>query len=105
MEHIKTEELSNNLHKTIMKPIQDMTDDCKAMALREELEKLGRFGILSWCDQDIEEELKQLDIPVTPQLVRYVRNYVEGEMEDRMTETGWQFINEAIFNIRGSEEG
>jgi hypothetical protein len=49
----------------------------KAMALREELETLGRFGILSWCDGDIEEELTQLNIPVTPELVKHIRELVQ----------------------------
>jgi hypothetical protein len=76
----------------------------KVQELRKELEKLGRFGIVCWCDADIEEELEQLNIPATPQLVTWVRNYVKGEIEDRMTETGWSFINEAIHNITESEE-
>jgi hypothetical protein len=75
----------------------------KAMALREELEKLGRWGIVIWSDADIQEELEQLNIPVTSQMVTWVRNYVKGEIEDRMTETGWQFINDAIHNITESE--
>ncbi len=91
------------LTDAIMEPIEDMADDCKTMALREELGKLGRWGIVIWCDEDIEEELNQLDIPVTPEMVNHVRNYVKGEIEDRMTETGWQFINDAIHYIRESQ--
>jgi|HubBroStandDraft_5_1064220.scaffolds.fasta_scaffold3425832_1 hypothetical protein len=45
----------------------------------------------------------KLNIPVTPQMMKHVRNYVEGEIEDRMSEVGFDFINEAIFNIRESE--
>ena len=97
------EELSSTLHNAIMKPMVDEQTNNKVQSLRRELEKLGRWGIVIWSDVDIEEELRQLGNPVTPQMVKYVRNYIEGEIEDRMTEVGWQFINEAICHIWESE--
>jgi hypothetical protein len=64
------EELSNTLHKAIMKSIKDMLEGSKVQVLlRADLEQIGCWGIVIWNDADIEEELKQLDIPVTPQLV------------------------------------
>jgi len=37
---------------------------------------------------------------VTEETVTGLGNYVEGEIEDQMTEAGFDFIAEAITNIR-----
>jgi hypothetical protein len=71
----------------------------KAQELREELAKVGRWGIVTWNDGDLEEALFEAGLPVTEKTVAGLRNMVD-DVEDRMTETGFEVIAEAIEDIR-----
>jgi hypothetical protein len=65
--------------------------------LRAELENLGRWGIVTWCDDDIVEALENAGVDPSTANIKSVREhfYVE-QIDDRMTEVGWEVLAEAI---------
>ena len=64
---------------------------------RAAIEKLGRFGIVTWCTDDIVKALQSAGADPSPGNVKAVRQhfYVE-QIDDRMTEVGFQILADAI---------
>ena len=55
------------------------------------------FGIVRWCNEDIEEALRQRGIPVTQHNVDEIRVRCEHHFfADAMIETGWNMIDSYI---------
>jgi hypothetical protein len=88
------------------------SDECRGKVQREEMmsdqvqahraaiEKLGRFGIVTWCDQDIVTALENAGADPTPENVKAVReNLFVQSIDDRMTEVGFDLIAEAIKDL------
>ena len=74
---------------------KDEVADARVKELRAELERLGRFGIVSWTDDDLIDALENAGATPTVQNVAAVREYVQ-DIADEMTATGWRVIEEAI---------
>ena len=85
------------------------SDECREKVQREEaicdlvqahraaMEKLGRFGIVSWCDQDILTALTEAGADPSPENIKAVReHFFVEEIADRMTEIGFQMLADAI---------
>jgi hypothetical protein len=72
----------------------------KAMELREELEKVGRWAIVTWNDEDLREALFEAGLPVTEESVIRLRNYVKDEIEVHVTAAGVDYIAEGIDHVR-----
>jgi hypothetical protein len=84
----------------VMQKQQVIEQAAKAQELRQELAKVGRWGIVTWNDGDLEGALFAAGLPVTKESVTGLRQMVEDDVEDRMTETGFEVIAEAIEDIR-----
>jgi transcription elongation factor Elf1 len=73
----------------------------RAMAHRASLEQAGRFGIVSWTNNDIITALENAGTDPTPENIEAVReHYCVRHIDERMTETGWAVIEEAISDLR-----
>jgi hypothetical protein len=77
---------------------KDEATDARVKALRAELEHLGRFGIVTWTDDDLIDALENAGAAPTAQNVAAVREYVQ-DIADEMTATGWRVIEEAIGDL------
>jgi hypothetical protein len=68
--------------------------------LRSELEQLGRWGIVTWCDEDIATALEDAGADTSRENVKAVREHLQvGQIDDRMTEIGFQILAEAIHDL------
>ena len=78
---------------------KEMISD-RVQTLREEIESLGRWGIVDWCNGDIAHALEDQEIDPTPEHIRKVweHPYVI-DIKERMTEVGLEVIDEAIHNL------
>ena len=56
------------------------------------------FGLVRWCDDDIAEKLREMDIDPTPAHIAAVRSLCEDGhcLEDTMIEAGWNTIEYLI---------
>jgi hypothetical protein len=91
----------SNEHENDPKPTaKDEAIDERVQELRSELEHLGRWGIVTWCDEDIVTALERSGADHTPENIKAVREhlYVES-IDDRMTEVGFAVIEEAISDL------
>src|SRR5579872_1238245 len=72
----------------------------RVQELREEIESLGRWGIVDWCNGDIAHALEDQYIDPTHEHIRKVweHPYVI-DIEERMTEVGLEVIDEAIQDL------
>ena len=90
-----------NENEDAMKPTakEDAIDE-RVQELRSELEHLGRWEIVMWCDEDIVTALERCGANHTPENVKDVREhlYVDS-IADRMTEVGFSLIEEAIHDL------
>jgi hypothetical protein len=78
-------------------PATDETSTSRVQALRSELELLGRFAIVSWCNEDIATALERAGADATPENIKAVReHYYVDRIDDRMTEVGFGIIDDAI---------
>jgi len=78
---------------------EEMISD-RVQKLREEIESLGRWGIVDWCNGDIAHALEDQEIDPTPEHIQKVWEHpFVGQIDDRMTETGWEVIHEAIYDL------
>jgi hypothetical protein len=69
----------------------------RVQELRGELEQLGRWGIVTWCDEDIATALERAGAHVSPANLKAVReHFLVEQIDDRMTEVGFDLIEEAI---------
>jgi hypothetical protein len=88
---------------------KDQAIEDRAQELRSELEQLGRWGIVTWCDEDIVTALERAGADATPENIRAVReHYYVDCIDDRMTEVGFVLIEEAIHDLglaTGGDEG
>jgi hypothetical protein len=88
-------------------------DECRERAQREEaisdqvqehraaIEKLGHFGIVSWCQQDILTALTNAGADPSPENINAVReHFFVEQIADRMTEVGFQILADAIHTLR-----
>jgi len=88
-----------NEDEDVLKPTpKDEATDARVKELRAELEHLGRFGVVSWTDDDLIEALENADAAPTVKNIAAVREYVE-DIADEMTATGWRVIEEAISDL------
>lgn len=70
----------------------------RVQELRCELEQLGRFGVVSWTDDDLIEALENAGAAPTLQNVATLREHVQ-DIADAMTATGWTVIEDAIGDL------
>jgi hypothetical protein len=85
-----------NEDEDAMKPaVKEDAIEERVQELRSELEKLGRWEIVTWCDNDIVTALERSGADHTPENVKAVREhfYVDS-IADRMTEVGFTLIEE-----------
>jgi hypothetical protein len=88
------------------------SDECRERAQREEaisdqvqehraaIEKLGRFGIVSWCEQDILTALTDAGAAPSPENIKAVReHFFVEQIGNRMTEIGFQILGDAIHEL------
>jgi hypothetical protein len=69
----------------------------RVLQLRSELESLDRWGIVTWCDEDIVTALENAGAEATPENIKAVReHYYVDCIDDRMTEVGFGIIDDAI---------
>lgn len=68
-------------------------DPCRAM---------GHFGCIHWTDNDVESKFKELNIPITPELLNDVKDRIR-HIDDGMTEVGWEVIGSAILAAANPE--
>ena len=56
------------------------------------------FGVVRWCDDDIAEKLREMDVEPTPTHIAVVRSFCENGhcLEDTMIEAGWNTIEYLI---------
>lgn len=55
------------------------------------------FGCVHWTEDDIENKLRELEIPITPAMIDDIKSsYAVRHIEDRMIERGWEAIVEGI---------
>jgi hypothetical protein len=55
------------------------------------------FGCVHWTDEDLVARLKELKTKATPELLDSIKStYACRHVADRMIETGWEIIDEAI---------
>jgi hypothetical protein len=75
----------------------DETSTSRVQALRSELELLGQWGIVTWCNDDIATALERAGADATPENIKAVReHYYVKCIDDRMTEVGFGVIDDAI---------
>jgi len=55
----------------------------------------GHFGCVHWTDDDVEGRFQELDVEVTPKLLKEVKDRIR-HIDDGMTELGWEVIESAI---------
>jgi hypothetical protein len=79
---------------------KDTAIEDRVQELRSELENLGRWEIVTWCDEDIVTALQRSGANHTPENVKAVREhfYVDS-IADRMTEVGFDLIEQAIYDL------
>jgi hypothetical protein len=84
-------ESENDLKSTISDQVQEH---------RAAIEQLGRFGLVSWSNNDIVSALVDAGADPSPENVKAVREhfYVQ-HIDDRMTELGFTIIEEAISDL------
>jgi hypothetical protein len=68
-------------------------DPCRAM---------GHFGCVHWTDEDVEGRFQELDVPITPTLLKGVKDKIR-HIDDGMTEVGWEVIESAILDAADAE--
>lgn len=57
------------------------------------------WGIVRWCDEDVENALELGEIEPTKENVAKVRNMIERHITDFMIECGWEMIYDAIDSL------
>ncbi len=89
-----------NEHEDDLPPAAIQTTEDRVDELRSELEKLGRWEIVTWCEDDIVTALERAGANHTPENVKAVREhfYVDS-IADRMTEVGFALIEQAIYDL------
>jgi hypothetical protein len=59
------------------------------------------FGCVHWTDEDLHAKLKELEVPITPELMSILKTgYSLRHINERMIETGWDVIEESILDVR-----
>lgn len=62
-----------------------------------ERDNIEFFGIVRWCEEDIEEALRQRGYNPTPEMVAVIRNCCNHHcFTDYMIEAGWNMIDRYI---------
>lgn len=91
----------SNEHDHNLKPAAtDEATESRVQELRVELEQAGRWGIVTWTDDDIINALESAGANSTPQNVQAVREHFSvRHIDDEMTVTGWRVIEEAISGL------
>jgi len=64
------------------------------------------WGRAAWCDEDIEQALKERNIEPTPELIGAIANtWYCRHIADSMVERGWENIGFAIDDVMAAREG
>jgi|tagenome__1003787_1003787.scaffolds.fasta_scaffold19390907_1 hypothetical protein len=63
---------------------------------------MGHFGCVHWTDEDVEGRFQELDVPITPTLLKGVKDKIR-HIDDGMTEVGWEVIESAILDAADAE--
>lgn len=59
------------------------------------------FGLVRWCNDDIEAQLEECGVPVTDANVSAVRTKLEKHwFADHMIEAGWDFIENTVLMMK-----
>jgi hypothetical protein len=94
----KEYDMANEDEAALKSTAKDKATDARVKELRAELEHLGRFGIVSWTDDDLIDALENAGAAPTAKNIAAVREYLEN-IADEMTATGWRVIQAAIDHL------
>lgn len=77
---------------------------CGGIAAGEIEKNETHFGIVRWCNEDIESALQDEEVEPTEELIGKVRDRLDNHwFSDFMIEHGWEYVHQTVRNVLREE--